>query len=205
MAQSTYRQALVSTDADFVKKVRSSYKSKITRHVNSLQSALVKVNDSIDHVNIDSDEVNQLVNEIKADQLVISELHIRYEVLRVHPDDSVAEEALLEVDNNYIAEVENKIRVGLRLYNSYIIEQRSEADAKFNQNRLAKQVEQYPAKLRAFKCQKSDYDSTYLAANNVVNSENESIHRTAAHYKIVLQNEFETLVALGKDLLEIVP
>ena len=113
MAQNTYRQALVSTDVDFLKKVRSSYKGRITRHINALQSALVKVSDSFNHESIDSDEVHQIVDDIKADQNVISELHIRYEVLRVHSEDSVAEENLLKADNDYISEVETKIRAAL--------------------------------------------------------------------------------------------
>ena len=44
MAQNTYKQALVSTDADFLKKVCSSYKGRITRYINALQTALVKGN-----------------------------------------------------------------------------------------------------------------------------------------------------------------
>ena len=205
MAQNTYRQALVSTDVDFLKKVRSSYKGRITRYINALQTALVKVSDLFDHENIDSDEVHQIVDEIKADQVVISELHIRFEVLRVHPEDSLAEEKLIKADNDYISEVETKIRGALRLYNSYMIERKAKADIQFNQNRLAEEVKQYPAKLHAFKIQKSEYDSTHLAAQKVVISENDSILRTAAHYKLALQNDFEKLVALGKDLLDIVP
>ena len=154
MAQNTYRQVLMSTDVDFIRKVRSSYKGRIARHLNALQTALVKVSEVFDHKNIDSDEVNQIVDDLKADQIVISELHIRFEVLRVHLEDSVAEEKLSKADNDYIEEVENNLRAGFRLYNSFMIDQKAKADFKFNQNKSAEKAEQYPAKLNEFKVQK---------------------------------------------------
>ena len=191
MAQNTYRQALVSTDVDFVKKVRSSYKGRVTRHINALEKVLVKVGGLFDHDNIDSDEVYQLIDEIKADQIVMSELQIRFEVLRIHPEDSTAEEKLLKSDNEYIEEVESKIRGSLRLYNSYLIEQKAKADAIFNYNKLTKEVDNFEAKLHTFNVQKSEYDSIFLAAEKVANSGNDSVLRTAAHYKLTLHKEFE--------------
>ena len=122
MAQNTYRQALVSTDADFVKRVRTSYKGKVTRLLNTLNTVLIKVENNFDHQNIDHEEVIQLIETLKADQIAVSELHLRYEVLRAHPDNSDEEEALVQKDSNYISEIESNIRAGFRLYNSYNIE-----------------------------------------------------------------------------------
>ena len=205
MAQNTYRQALVSNDSDFVKRVRTSYKGKITRLLNTLQKVLVKTGEQFDHANIDHDEVVKLVEDLKADQIAISELHVRYEVLRNHPDNSDEEEVLVKKDSDYIEEIENNIRSGLRLYNLYSIEHKARDGIKANQNKLAKEVEQYPVKLRSFKAQSSVYENTTAAANKVVNSEDDNILRTADHYKTVLQDEYKKLVTLGDGLLEIIP
>ena len=94
MAQTTFKQALVSSDADFVKRVRTSYKGKVTRLLNTLQKVLVKIDNQFDHTNIDHSEVVKLVQDLQADQIVISELHIRYEVLCNHPENSDEEEVL---------------------------------------------------------------------------------------------------------------
>ena len=205
MAQNTYRQALVSNDADFVKKVRASYKGKVTRLLNTLTSVLIKVDNNFDHANIDHEEILQLVEDLRGDKVAISELHIRYEVLRFHPDDSEAENAFIEKDSNFIVDIENNIRAGLRLFNAYVTDHKSRTEIISNQDKLAKKIEQYPAKLRAFKAQSSIYENASVAAEKVVSSVDDNILRTSAHYKIVLQDEFEKLVSFGNSLLEIVP
>ena len=80
MTHTSFKQALVSSDADFVKRVRTSYKGKVTRLLNTLQKVLVKIDNQFDHTNIDHSEVVKFVEDLQADQIAISELHIRYVV-----------------------------------------------------------------------------------------------------------------------------
>ena len=62
MAQTTYAQALLSDNPNFVKQTRSSYKGKVTRVINALNSALPRSEHdqaTFDHENIDHAEVSQ--------------------------------------------------------------------------------------------------------------------------------------------------
>ena len=113
MAQSTFAQALSSDNPNFVKLTRSSYKGKVTRAINALNSAIVLSEHdqtTFDLKNIDHDEVIELASELKAAREAISELHTRYEVIRVHLDDNQAEEDLVKNDIQFIQEIEINIR-----------------------------------------------------------------------------------------------
>ena len=142
MAQTTFKQALVSSDADFVKRVRTQYKGRVTRLLNTLQKVLVKIDNQFDHTNIDHSEVVKLVEDLQADQIAVSELHIRYLVQCNHPENSDEEEVLAQNVNAYIGEIEDNIRTGLRLYHTYVVDHKARDEFILNQNKLAKEVEQ---------------------------------------------------------------
>ena len=83
-----------------------------------------------------------MVEDLQADQIAISELHIRYEVLCNHPENSDEEEVLAQKDNAYIGEIEDNIRTGLRLHHTYVVDHKARDEFILNQNKLAKEVEQ---------------------------------------------------------------
>ena len=140
MAPSTLDQALSSDSADFVKQVRTSFKGKVTRYVNALKSTLVRTGDSntFDHNNIDHEEVLEIVSELKAAKSAVSELHTKYEVIRVHSPEGPVEEALVETDNQYIGEIESNVRSCPRIYNSYMVQHKAKDEIKVNQNKITK-------------------------------------------------------------------
>ena len=207
MAPSTLDQALSSDSADFVKQVRTSFKGKVTRYINALKSTLVRTGDSntFDHNNIDHEEVLELVSELKAAKSAVSELHTKYEVIRVHSPDGPVEEALVETDNQYIGEIESNVRSCLRIYNSYMVQHKAKDEIKVNQNKIASEASHYPSKLQQFKTLKAEYESNIKAANNVIISEDNSVCRTASHYKAILESTFKNLYDLGKDLVDLAP
>ena len=64
----TFNQAFVSTDAEFILQVRSSFKNKVTRSVTTLKTILRHTGDEsspFDHNNIDQEEVNAVVSDLK--------------------------------------------------------------------------------------------------------------------------------------------
>ena len=162
MAQTNYAQALSSVDPNFVTQTRSSYKGKVTRAINALYSALIHSEHdqtSFDHKNIDHDEVIELAGELKSAKEAISELHTRYEVIRVSPDDDQAEEALVNTDSQYIGESEIKIRSCLKKFNAYMHQCRAKDNIRANKNSLALEASQYPLKLQLFKSQQLEYEA----------------------------------------------
>ena len=207
MATSTFQQALASDDADFIKQVRSSYKGKLTRCINTINRVLVYTGvdkNTFDHVNIDHEEVLDLVNNLKEAKSAVDELHTRFEVKRVHSEGQI-EEKLIETDNQYIDEVDTSFRACLRLVNSYKIQQKAKDDIKSNQSKIAQEASQFPVKLQLFKEKRADYEACFAAANKVIVSDNMSIQRTAAHHKSVLETEFNKMRDLGKSLAELAP
>lgn len=207
MTSSTYEQALSSNSADFLKQVRSSYKGKVTRTINALKSVLVRVGPDqtlFDLANIDSEEVIELVTELKAAKDAVSELHTRYEAFRVHSEGPV-EDALIESDDLYIEEIENNVRACMRIYHAYKTQLKAKDDIQANQSKIVLEASQYPTKLRTFKSQLVEYQACFAAANAVVISDDKNILRTASFHKSTIENEFNKLKDLGQDLAGLAP
>ena len=83
----TYNQALVSTDAEFIKRVRLSFNGKVTKSVTNLKTILKHTGDGsspFDHDNIDPEEVTTVVSDLKQAKQAVGELHVRFEVTRKH-------------------------------------------------------------------------------------------------------------------------
>ena len=194
-----YQQALGSTDQEFIKQVRSVFKSKLTRELTSLNGALVmkKVGDSsvFDHDEIDKREVENLVGEISNTKKAITELHMRYQLFRKHLE-GAAEEALEQADNEYITDIDSKVRERIKQYNRYLSDlEKTENEAKAGQDTL----NEYEALLRKFKTLRVDYESCQKVADVIVESEDDSVLRTAANVKTELQKLFENLVPHPED------
>ena len=202
MAQTTYRQALVSEDQDFVKNVRASLKSKFTRTITALETALVKISDSayFDHSKIDYNEVVQIAGELKIAKEAIDEVHLRYEVIRSHGE-GAEEDRLVEADSAYITDIETRNRSAVKSYNLYLTEHKAKAQIKSNQENMATEVKQFPDKVRAFKLLKADYEKIYSDALKVVESDNITERRTALYHKELLSTQFKSLSTMGEELL----
>ena len=181
---SSYDQALVSTDPETVKLIRASFKGKLTRGLTTLNKVLkcTGVGDDapFDHDLIDTKEVNQLVSPLKHNMVLFEELHMRYEITRKHEADETAESALEEKDNQYITEVDDSFRAGMRLYNSFIVQNEAKQQYKSNQEKLAEDVGQYPEKFRLFQQQKLVYEEVFKEANNVVETDDIGVRRTVS-------------------------
>ena len=149
---SSYDQALVSTDPEFVKLTRASFKGKLTRGLATLRSVFQRTgvgDDSpFDHDSIDLDEVQQLVSDLKHNKELFDELHMRFEITRKHEADETAESVLEKKDNEYMLEVDENVRKGIKMYNSFMIENKAKQQFKANQDKLALDIDQYPEKLQ---------------------------------------------------------
>ena len=154
----SFDQALVSTDADFVKLTRASFKGKITRSLSALKTVLkrtgVEGDAPFDHDNIDTEEAVMVVTELKQAREAFEKLHMRFEITRKHESEEIAENALVEKDNDYMLDVEEKIREGMKNYNSYVVQNKAKQEYKSNQDKLVQEVSQYPEKVRLFKQQR---------------------------------------------------
>ena len=206
---SSYDQALVSTDPEFVKLTRASFKGKLTRGLATLRSVLQRTgvgDDSpFDHDNIDLAEVQQLVSDLRQNKELFDELHMRYEISRKHEADETAESALEKKDNEYMVEMDDNVRGGIKMYNSFIIENKAKQQYKANQDKLAFDIGKYPEKLRIFKQQKLDYEGVHQEANNVVESSDIGERRTAEFQKSCLRQKFDEMDKMGSELLSLVP
>ena len=84
----SFDQALVSTEADFVKLTRASFKGKITRSLSALKTVLkrtgVEGDAPFDHDNIDPEEAVMVVTELKQAREAFEKLHMRFELTRKH-------------------------------------------------------------------------------------------------------------------------
>ena len=115
----TYKQAVVSVDAEFVKQVWASFKGKVTRALTTLKNIIRRSGDGsspFDHDNIDPEEVTTVVSVLKEAKQAVDELHVRFEVIRKHEEDEEKEAALVEKDEEYITELETKLRKGMKRY-----------------------------------------------------------------------------------------
>ena len=113
----TYKQAVVSVDAEFVKQVRASFKRKVTRDLTTLKNIITRSGDGsspFDHDNINPEEVTAVVSVLKEAKPAVDELHVRFEVIRKHEEDEEKEAALVEKDQEYITELEAKFCEGSR-------------------------------------------------------------------------------------------
>ena len=203
----TYKQALQSTDAEFIKQVRAQFKGKVTRHATTLRTILKqtdKEGSPFDHENIDSEEVASVVSDLNQAKQAIEELHVRYGVTRKH-EESEAEELLEEKDNEYISGVELTFREVMKKYNSYVVEHKARQELQVSQDKLATEVRQFPEKLKLFKQQRQEFDTVYKDAVITADSEDTSVQRTTEHHKTHLEKEFDKLQSLGTDLLSLVP
>ena len=86
----------------------------------------------------------------------VEELHLRVEVTRNY-ETGVAVYTLVKEDDEFINEVETTLCEGMKIYNSYVVQHKARMEIKSNQDKLAKEVKQYPEKLKLFKQQKQDY------------------------------------------------
>ena len=196
----TYNQALVSVDTQFIKQVRATYKGKVTRSLSALKEVLQYTggdSNVFDLDNIDPGEVETILSSLKLDNKAVGELHIRYEVTRKHVE-GADEEALVKKDDEYITEVESKVREGMKLYNSYFKQKNAKQI-------LSQEAAKYTLKLEMFKQQKQGYENIYKEALVVVDSEDFEEMRTAQHQKSFLKQEFDKLVSLGTELLAVAP
>ena len=196
----TYNQALVSVDTQFIKQVRASYKGKVTQSLSALKEVLQYTggdSNIFDLDNIDPGEVETILSSLKLDNKAVGELHIRYEVTRKHVE-GADEEALVKKDDEYITEVESKVREGMKLYNSYLKQKNAKQI-------LSQEAAKYTLKLEMFKQQKQGYENIYKEALVVVDSEDFEEMRTAQHHKSFLKQEFDKLVSLGTELLAVAP
>ena len=85
----TFNQALVSTDAEFIKRVRSSFENNFTRSVTTLKNILRHTGDEsfpFDHNNIDQEEVTAVVSDLKQATQAVKELHMKFAVIRKHEE-----------------------------------------------------------------------------------------------------------------------
>ena len=118
-----YQQALACTDPKIIKQVRAFHKGKVSRSVSSLKAVLAENwedSNRYDLANINVDEVEDLIASLKYAYQAVENLHAKFMVYRVHSEDDEEEEELIAADENYMDEVDNKYREGLKMYNSYM-------------------------------------------------------------------------------------
>ena len=66
------------------------------------------------------------------------------------------------------------------------MENKAKKEFKANQEKLTEEVSQYPNKLEMFNQMKSEYETMYNDASEVIKTEDVSEMRIASHYKISL-------------------
>ena len=118
-----YQQALASTDPKVIKQVRAFHKGKVSRSVSSLKAVLVEnweESNKYDLSSINVDEVEDIAGSLKYAYQAVENLHAKYMIHRVHSENDEEEESLITADENYMDDIDNKYREGLKIYNAYM-------------------------------------------------------------------------------------
>ena len=114
------KEALDSTDADFIKKARGVEKGRVTRCVDQILTVLkLDESNSYDHKSISRIEVGEAEITLKEAFTNVVDLHSRYQVHRAVGTDAAEEEALENGENDYIVAVETKYHEGQKSINNY--------------------------------------------------------------------------------------
>ena len=201
----TLNEALTSRDAEFIKRARTIYKGKHTRAAKVLVQELRKDGSQkflFDDIN--ENEVSSMLTNLQKSKDIVEELHVRYTLMRSRKEGS-EEDKLEEADEAYAEGLENTHREALKVYHAYTSQLKTHKEYCKNQESIKNEHAQYPEKLRCFKAKMAEYDSAFLEASTVIESEDESLQRTASLQKDMLMKDYGELLSMGQELLALHP
>ena len=201
----TVQEALKSNDVELIKRTRTTFKGKLTRAANVLVAELKKdENGKFVFDEINSDEVASLLSNLQRAKDVLEELHVRFTVKRVHAEGQ-AEDILEQADEEYASVFEKTHRDALKVYHAYSSQLKAYEQLSKTKEVLIAKCAQYPDKVRRFRAKIIEYESAHEEAKQVIESEDEYIQRTASMQKDMLIKEYQELIKMGQDLLEMLP
>ena len=201
----TVKEVVKSNDIELIKRIRTTFKAKLTRAANSLSEELKKNEDGIFLFDqIINPEVADLLSNLHNVKDIVEDLHVKYTVTRVHKEGD-EENKLEQEDELYATILDKTYRDAIRVYYDYSVQLEAQKKTKEKREALKSKCAEYSEKLISFKAKITEYDLAYSEAMAIVESEDEFALRTAPLQKSMLCMEYDKLLIMGQELLTFVP
>ena len=179
------KEALDSTDANFIKKARGVEKGKVTRCVDRILDILkVDEANSYDHKSISKIEIGEAEISLKEAFKNVEDLHNKYQWYRDEGTDAAKEEEIVNEQIEYFVTVEDKYNEALK------------SILKYNQ------AGEINSKEYLLKVAKESFEDAKKAVVSVINSEDVDVQRNASTAKEEFGKNFKNLLAHNQDYMK---
>ena len=189
----SYTEAMKSSNPDSVKVTRATVKGSITRSIKRLEVILVCTLDSgteFDHETINKIETKELYDKLQKSSSIFQDLHDRYCEVRVKEVNQSEEKTVVQVEDDYVNEVLDKIYKLYEIYDRY-----HRSSVRFEQAKA--EIDAIPFREEQLNTYKEEFKNATEVASRITAEEDKEMKPTE-YVKAALTQAFDNLVAGSK-------